>query len=425
LATEQAPAVLLDRHQERREAGLPTISVLSGVVGLSEQLGRHWAEKKGRGVVVLAGDDPRPEVIVAAWVDALAARRDLVQDALAWLAQRLDRAADQLGPEFGRKTPFERNTFLQVSLPEETGVAAACRWLLVRSVEESRLPGLGARLGAALGDTSGERVMGALGALVPKGGTPGLLLVPPAVVPDPTTWFASAAACLARLAEAEPRLPLFVAIEPEALGRFYAQALESRVKTLIRGGTVIVPALDGPEISRRLDRAIPGAARRLAAPIRRLAADGASDRLVELFVEAARATAAPAPEAETEPEHYDRARSAAERFLFERLETLPQTVGLFTLNASLDFAFGTGRAMEVDLAAPELALAVEIDGYYHFHDADAYRRDRRKDLELQKRGFLVVRILASDVVVRLEEVLDQILAAVVARRSHHPEGPSS
>ena len=71
------------------------------------------------------------------------------------------------------------------------------------------------------------------------------------------TWIASAAACLARLAEAEPRLPLFLAIEPAALDRFHAHAPESRVKTLIRGGTVHVPALDGPEIGRRIDRAIP------------------------------------------------------------------------------------------------------------------------------------------------------------------------
>ena len=78
--------------------------------------------------------------------------------------------------------------------------------------------------------------------------------------------------------------------------------------------------------------------------------------------------------------------------------------------------------MEVDLAAPGLALAVEIDGYYHFRDADAYRRDRRKDFELQKQGFLVVRVLADDVVRRLEEVLDQVLAAVASRRSHHPQG---
>ena len=146
-------------------------------------------------------------------------------------------------------------------------------------------------------------------------------------------------------------------------------------------------------------------------------ADGASDRLVDLFLEAARAAAPPAPGTGPDPEHDDRARSAAERFLFERLETLPQTAGLFTLNAPLDFAFGAGRPIEVDLAAADLALAVEIDGYYHFRDADAYRRDRRKDFELQKRGFLVVRVLADDVVSRLEEVLDQVLAAVALRRS--------
>ena len=81
--------------------------------------------------------------------------------------------------------------------------------------------------------------------------------------------------------------------------------------------------------------------------------------------------------------------------------------------------------MEVDLAAPGLALAVEIDGYYHFQNADAYRRDRRKDFELQKQGFLVVRVLADDVVRRLEDVLDQILAAVASRRGHYPEGVSS
>ena len=61
-------------------------------------------------------------------------------------------------------------------------------------------------------------------------------------------------------------------------------------------------------------------------------------------------------------------------------------------------------------------LAVEIDGYYHFQDPDAYRRDRRKDLELQKHGYLVVRVLAEDVVCRLEEVLETILAAVAFRR---------
>jgi very-short-patch-repair endonuclease len=59
---------------------------------------------------------------------------------------------------------------------------------------------------------------------------------------------------------------------------------------------------------------------------------------------------------------------------------------------------------------------IEIDGYFHFQDAESYRRDRRKDMELQKHGYLVVRVLAEDVVCRLEETLDIILAAVAFQR---------
>ena len=116
------------------------------------------------------------------------------------------------------------------------------------------------------------------------------------------------------------------------------------------------------------------------------------------------------------PVAVDRARSAAERFLFERLESLPTTAGLFELNSTLDIPFGPGRAMEIDLAAHALKLASEVDGYHHFQDEDAYRRDRRKDFLLQGRGYLVVRILAEDVVRRLEDVLDLILEAVASRR---------
>jgi hypothetical protein len=115
----------------------------------------------------------------------------------------------------------------------------------------------------------------------------------------------------------------------------------------------------------------------------------------------------------------DPARSAAERFLFETLESLPETAGLFELNARLPFPFGPAPWVEVDLASRALRLAIEIDGYYHFQDVEAYRRDRRKDLELQSRGFWVVRVLAEDVVARLEEVLEVIRAAVASRRNRN------
>ena len=223
-------------------------------------------------------------------------------------------------------------------------------------------------------------------------------------------WVESTARTLARLALIQPRLTLILAIEPGDLDAYIRLAPESREKALIRSGIVPVPPLDGDEIGRRLTAEIPGVVSQMEGPMRRLVDDGASVGLAVLFLDVARATSGPAG-----PGADDRARSAAERFLFERLATLPQTAGLFELNARLDFPFGTARAIEVDLAARALGLAVEIDGYHHFRDADAYRRDRRKDIVLQEHGFFVVRVLAGDVVRRLEEILDQVLAAVAFR----------
>jgi hypothetical protein len=190
-------------------------------------------------------------------------------------------------------------------------------------------------------------------------------------------------------------------------------APESRDKALIRirSGVVAVHGLDRGEIGRRLAESFPGAATLHEGPIRRLTDDGASSGLVSLFLDAALAASEP-----DEPGVDDRARSAAERFLFERLESLPATGGLFELNMSLDIPFGPGRAMEVDLTSRALGLAIEVDGYYHFQSEVAYRRDLRKDVLLQGRGYLVVRVLAEDVVRHPEDVLDLILEAVASRR---------
>ena len=138
-----------------------------------------------------------------------------------------------------------------------------------------------------------------------------------------------------------------------------------------------------------------------------IAAAGADRTLVEAAVEIARATAtAPASAGDA-----DRARSAAERFLFEVLESLPETAGRFEINAPLDFRFGP-RAVEIDLLCRDRRLAVEIDGYFHFLGPDRYRRDRAKDWELQRRGFLVLRFLAEDIIPQLESVRDRILNAL-------------
>jgi len=144
-----------------------------------------------------------------------------------------------------------------------------------------------------------------------------------------------------------------------------------------------------------------------AASARRLCADGADAQLAELFVRAAW-NAPPEGVAEVL-----RARSAAEAFLFRRLETLPAARGRFALNASLPIPFRGGATLEVDLLCRDARLAVELDGARHLSE-ESYRRDREKDLALQRHGWLVLRLLASDVTARLGDVLDAILGVLPA-----------
>jgi very-short-patch-repair endonuclease len=117
--------------------------------------------------------------------------------------------------------------------------------------------------------------------------------------------------------------------------------------------------------------------------------------------------------------HVIDARSAAEAALFEALEATPATAGRFALNEYLSVYFGPGAA-EVDLLAREDRIAIEVDGYYHFTDLDAYRRDREKDLLLQLQGFVVVRVLAQDVVRDARPAVNAVARVLAARRASAP-----
>ena len=119
-----------------------------------------------------------------------------------------------------------------------------------------------------------------------------------------------------------------------------------------------------------------------------------------------------------EAEGIDRARSASERFLFQRLETLPQTKGCFRLNVELDIPFDGWSRMEVDLVCTAVKFAIEIDGNQHLNSIESYRRDRRKDILLQENGYKILRFLAEDVGKCLDDVLDTILRVLSSHQKH-------
>ena len=142
-----------------------------------------------------------------------------------------------------------------------------------------------------------------------------------------------------------------------------------------------------------------------ATSVRRLIRDGVDLPLGNLFVTATRAN-----------NDHERSRSASEAFLFQRLESLPETAGLFRLNAKLPIPFDGWGEMEIDLFCADLKLAIEIDGPQHLSDPAAYRRDRRKDSLLQESGCHILRFLAEDLGKHLDATLDAILRAITHLR---------
>jgi hypothetical protein len=358
---------LLDRHEERRRGGVPTVSVLAGDPdALAAALG-GWARRRGRPLVLVERGPWSLPLLATAWLRAVAAACDLREQAARWLVRRLPEGRKIPPESLLAKTPIERELFLDGALPGTASPdeQALCRALLREPSTLAAFPFPATRLLAALGRLLPVEWQPVL-ALEVGDGMPGPGADSPCAIP---------ARLLVELAVAGPGLALALVADAAALGDYLDAMPDSRAKALLREAVIWIRD-DRPE--HRPDPPIP----------RRI--DG--------------------------PEGADDARSAAERFLFDCLQTSPATAGLFRLNVAVAMPWGTHQEVEIDLLAESLGLAVEVDGYHHFQDVDSYRRDRRKDLELQKHGYLVLRVLAEDVVSRLEQVLEMIHSAVAFRR---------
>ncbi|OJH36645.1 DUF559 domain-containing protein [Cystobacter ferrugineus] len=409
---EPAAPPALERHQRRREQGIPTLTVLSGPPGAALALWRRWLDARGQALCVCPGTTP--EGLLREWMKVLGQARPLTTDAAEHLGAAAGLSPGELSSRLKGKTAHERGVLLQALLPSLApgDVSATCRALLqLPQVVPNSTGPLDAVLAACEGDAL--RALGAVHALVPGGAAPGILM------PDPGTvgWLEQAARLCARACESVPSL--VVALQAERSGlEAYLRGPESHTRALVREGRVELATPSAEELMRRMEALGVQKARALEAPLRRLAADGVPDEVITRYGEAARKL----EEAARQPEAADRARSEAERFLFALLDSMPATQGLFELNARAEFLL-RGRAVEVDFLSRRLRLAIEVDGYHHFREPERYRRDRRKDLALQKHGYWVLRFLADDVVARLEEIRDTMLEVVSIRRQDL-EGPA-
>jgi hypothetical protein len=252
-------------------------------------------------------------------------------------------------------------------------------------------------------------VVRALTTLYPAGAWPALLVVPS--TDGDVHGLRSTVRTLQAMADAEPRLPIALAITKPQYDAITADS--SRLAAAVREGTIEVRSVSADELLGRLREA------EVEPPLKTvelLTAGGLSDDAAETFVEAARVVENPEVTG-TGPEF----RSAPERFLHDQLESWPETAGLFAPNHPLGFVHGTKSAVG-DLVATSLKLVVEVDGGYFHLTPDQYRRDRRKDWLYQLNGYLVLRFLAEDVVEDFGPIFETILKAVALRRARTPNG---
>ncbi|WP_304504101.1 endonuclease domain-containing protein [Corallococcus sp. EGB] len=387
MAGEVALLDALDRQARRRAEGIATLSVLEGPEALGGTLWERWAARQGLTVVEVSGEDPRTAALE--WARALATARDLGADAEALATFSLTAANPRHAPVFRGKTAHERRVLLEAlpppaMLPEATW--ALCRELVMgrEAVARGALPDA---VSTALQKNLNAGLR-ALHALVPPGKAP-VVRVPAGAAPSCRGLRVAEV-----LSNAVPALAVACVVSSEALGAFLSGG-ETRLKALVREGVLEIPAEPSESSSA-------------VAALRKLERDGASDAQRVSAAEVALAVLTGAGAAGA-----DRARSKAEAYLRDRLEEHPRTSGLFELNARLHP--GDKRSWEVDLLCRRFRIAVEIDGYYHFQDPERFRRDRRKDLDLQREGYWVYRLLANDVLSQLEHILHTLDTLIEAR----------
>ncbi|MET0386031.1 MAG: DUF559 domain-containing protein [Polyangiales bacterium] len=357
------------QHEQRRLVDIPTVTLLLGEPAAVAAERDALCVIEGLASVVVDPSDVLQ--LSAACLRAAAKGEDLSARALAVLAQ-------------ATATPWtELAAHLRVGSPDERA-----RWFerTLESTAEPRLRGAIGWLSEGREPLSPAAELGLLCSWLPRA------LWPVPSIEQPT---AAALAAVAELVSRIPALPALVSM-PRATWRQLAIELRPHAAaTLAEGEIVVSNASDVvPEDAAPSPTALnPSALWHDALQAKRQAeaAVGGTRRTLD-----------------------ERARSLAERLLFGLLEEHVATRGLFRLNGAMPFPFG-GRPAEVDLVCDSLRIALEVDGYWHFANDAAYRRDRRKDVLLQTHGFVVMRHLASDVVQQGQLVVASVVRLVQTR----------
>jgi hypothetical protein len=407
---------LLNRHQNRRNNGIPTISVLTGPVGISMYHWRKWAESYQRKVIFLYQSDIK--AFVTLWIMNICRERFFYNHSLAFIANRIGENLTKVSTQISQKTKFEMELFFQQAFRggmDDTELI--CRYIIEKEIDKTPPKDIADEILHIFGKEDSQiRTFIATTRIISDHELPAIMLS----VKDRknnAAFITNASKTLEKIALVKIDLPISLAIHKSDYNSFLKEAPETRSKALCKESVIQIEGLQTENINTIIGISPQKDRPSLIKSIDCLASDGATEELINDFKKAASYIT---DQYSDDIQLESKARSAAEQFLFNRLETLPETHGVFELNAKLDFKFGSKWA-ETDLVSKELKLAVEIDGYYHFKNSDSFRNDRLKDLTLQKHGYMVMRFLATDVVERLEHILETI-KEMMKFRTYRKEG---
>jgi very-short-patch-repair endonuclease len=362
--------LVFERHRGRRAQGVPTLSVLVGDADPAEWCWSRWQRARSAAFACVAGSGLAE--MLGAWFSRGCVLAALRRELLRRGAAARGVSCEEFGLTLGA---FVRG-------PRRQGVDELSAWLGCRPELVAIVAGADAEALPAWALAGFPRALAELERALPDG-LPGLFVR--ASVGAASSVFDEVVASLIQLAEAVPRLELAMNATSNELAA-WRQRADARERHLVAEGSIRLEAAHQTSTRRR----------RPSAEIDEAPA-----------VEGAHAPATRGATPRLEYDAAEFARSRAERMLFEHLEGRTRTRGLFRLNGTIPEPFG-GRHLEVDLLSDELRVALEVDGYHHFRDATAYRRDRDKDVRLQRLGYTVVRVLATDVDVELDYVTDTI-----------------
>lgn len=392
----------LDLHHLQRLQSIPTISFLAGSTVAARELWSHWLNESGR--TFLACPYGSRLSLFESWVSGIARdqRLNLRQFVLEKLAGLAGKSVQTLSCWLENTSEYQKRLFWRQLSPQAQ--ILLWQWLL-----DLTAPGKGLDSPKSLilpewfTAESFQAIAGGIAstvALIPEDRVPGIMVQ--FRRDEPLDWIRNALTELVELAEAVPTLPIAVSLPFELAEPILTQGRESRAKAILRNGWIEIPPPQRESLENWLrDRGVK-AGKRQQAIIDLAEKYGASERMLET------ATLLTEPDCKPETEEEDKKyRSQAERLLYDFLESRATTAGRFQLNERLDFNFGS-QPIEVDLVDCQSKLAIEIDGYYHFKSLENYRRDRRKDYELQRHGYIILRFLAQDIVSELEEIFQRV-----------------